>query len=52
MNEFHAQDDFLKIMNTGEGKALLEYRRWTFHARWRWWLKCWIDKSFVSKYQV
>lgn len=51
VKEFHPQDDFLKIMNTGEGKALLEYNRWTFHARWCWWLKCWIDKSFVAKYQ-
>lgn len=51
MREFHPQADFLKIVNTGDGKALLEYHRWTFHARWCWWLKCWIDRSFVRKYQ-
>jgi selenide,water dikinase len=51
MKEFHSQRDFLKILNTGEGKALLEYRSWMFHARWCWWLKCWIDKAFVRKYQ-
>lgn len=52
MKEFHPQRDFLKILNTGQGKALLEYRGWTFHARWCWWLKCWIDQRFVRQYQV
>ena len=51
MKEFIPQQDFLKILNTGQGKALLEYHGWTFHARWCWWLKRWIDKSFVRQYQ-
>lgn len=52
MKAFHPQADFLKIVNTGDGKALLEYHGWTFHARWCWRLKCWIDRSFVRKYQT
>ena len=51
MQEFIPQRNFLKILNTGRGKALLEYRGWTFHAGWCWWFKRWIDKSFVRKYQ-
>lgn len=51
MKEFIPQREFLKILNTGRGKALLEYRGWTFHARWCWWLKRRIDKSLVGRYQ-
>lgn len=51
MKEFIPQGNFLKILNTGQGKALLEYRGWTFHAHWCWWLKRRIDKTFVGQYQ-
>lgn len=52
MKEFIPQGDFLKILNTGQGKALLEYHGWTFYARWCWWLKRRIDKTFVRQYQL
>ncbi len=52
MKPFIPQRDFLKILNTGQGKALLEYRGWTFHSRWCWWLKRSIDKAFIRQYQV
>lgn len=51
LQNFHPQSDFLKLLNTGDGKALLEYGRWTVHARWCWHLKTWIDKRFVKEFQ-
>lgn len=51
LKRFDPQSDFLKILNTGDGKALLEYRWLTVHARWCWWLKTWIDRRFVRKFQ-
>jgi len=51
LEEFSPQKEFLKILNTGEGKALLQYKSMNFHAKWCWKLKTYIDKSFVQKYQ-
>jgi len=50
LQEFRPQSDFLKILNTGDGKGLLEKGRWTFHARWCWHLKTWIDRKFVRQF--
>ncbi len=50
LKHFQPQDDFLKILNTGDGKGLLQYRRVTAHARWCWYLKNWIDKRFVDSF--
>ncbi|QDU88255.1 NADH dehydrogenase [Pirellulimonas nuda] len=49
--EFDPQAAFLKILNTGQGRALLDYRGFCFHARWCWLLKCWIDRRFIRRYQ-
>ncbi|WP_372895210.1 FAD-dependent oxidoreductase [Stieleria sp.] len=51
MQRFDPQRDFLKLLNTGDGKAMLQYGWFTAHARWCWRLKTWIDKRFVSEYQ-
>ncbi|WP_084422799.1 FAD-dependent oxidoreductase [Rubripirellula obstinata] len=52
LREFVPQDDFLKILNTGDGKAFLQYGWFTAHARWCWELKTWIDRRFIQEYQV
>ncbi len=52
MSRFSPQRDFLKILNTGDGQALLQYRCFTAHARWCWKLKTWIDQRFVGQFQV
>ncbi len=49
---YHPQHDFLKLLNTGDGKALLQYKRLTLHARWCWNLKTWIDRQFIREFQV
>ncbi len=51
MMTFEPQADFLKLLNTGDGKALLQYSFVTAHARWCWHLKTWIDKRFVTRFQ-
>lgn len=51
MKPFHPQSDFLKLLNTGDDKAFLEYGSLTAHARWCWHLKTWIDRRFVKHYQ-
>ncbi|TWT67494.1 NADH dehydrogenase [Allorhodopirellula solitaria] len=52
MIDFDPQQDFLKILNTGQGRALLQYKILSFHAGWCWKLKVRIDEGFVSKYRV
>jgi pyridine nucleotide-disulfide oxidoreductase family protein len=52
MKTFDPQSDFLKLLNTGDGKALLQYGFFTAHARWCWYLKTWIDKRFLAPFQV
>jgi selenide,water dikinase len=51
LEAFRPQSDFLKLLNTGDGKALMEYGRLTVHARWCWHLKTWIDKHFIQEFQ-
>ena len=51
MKTFEPQSDFLKLLNTGDGKAFLQYGLVTAHARWCWHLKTWIDKRFISEFQ-
>ena len=51
LQDFVPQDDFLKILNTGDGKALLEYGSISIHARWCWKLKSWIDRRFIRDFQ-
>ncbi len=52
LRQFVPQRDFLKLLNTGDGKALLQYKSLTFYSRWCWWLKTYIDKRFVKRFQV
>jgi len=51
LRRFIPQHDFLKLLNTGDQKALLEYKSISIHAKWCWWLKRWIDKSFITPFQ-
>ncbi|TWU65449.1 NADH dehydrogenase [Crateriforma conspicua] len=51
LKEFQPQNDFLKLLNTGDGKAMLEYRGWTIHSRWCLWLKNRIDRGFIRQFQ-
>lgn len=52
LRQFNPQDNFLKLLNTGDGKALMEYGWITTHTRWCWKLKTWIDKRFIQEFQT
>ncbi len=48
---FRPQSNFLKLFNTGDGRAIGEYRGWTLTGRWVWRWKDRIDSQFMDKYQ-
>ena len=48
---YEPQGSFLSILNTGDGRALLEYKERVSHSRWAWRLKDWIDRRFMRRYQ-
>jgi NADH dehydrogenase FAD-containing subunit len=45
------QRGFLSILNTGDGRALLDYKGVVSHSRWAWRLKDAIDRRFMARYQ-
>jgi selenide,water dikinase len=52
LSRYRPQHDFLRLLNTGDGKALMDYRGWAVHARWCWWLKDRIDRRFLARFRV
>ena len=52
LGEFRPQGNFLKILNTGDRKALMEFAGISWHSRWCMALKTWIDKRFITPYQL
>ncbi len=52
LSAFRPQRDFLRLLNTGDGKALMDYRGWTAHARWCWRLKDHLDSRFMERFRV
>jgi len=48
---YRPQRDFLSLLNTCDGRALLAWKGLSAHARWAWWLKDWIDRRFMRRYQ-
>lgn len=48
---YRPQSGFLSILNTCDGRALLRYKGLISWSRWAWWLKDWIDRRFMRKYQ-
>ncbi len=49
--QYKPQSGFLKLLSTGDGRAILDYRGMAAHGRWCWKLKDWIDGRFMDKYQ-
>jgi pyridine nucleotide-disulfide oxidoreductase family protein len=48
---YEPQERFLSILNTGDGRALLDYKGIVSHSRWAWRLKDAIDRRFMARYQ-
>ena len=48
---YRPQRDFLRLLNTGDGKAIAQYKGLSVTAKWAWKLKDRIDVVFMEKYQ-
>jgi selenide,water dikinase len=48
---YRPQSSFLSILNSADGRALLRWKGVVSHSRWAWWLKDWIDRRFMRRYQ-
>lgn len=51
LQEYEPQSGFLKLLNTGDGRAIGEYKGMSVHNGLAWKLKDWIDRRFMNKYQ-
>jgi selenide,water dikinase len=49
--EYVPQEHFLALLNTADGNAVLRWRFVVGHSRAAWWLKDFIDRRFVRRYQ-
>jgi len=48
---YKPQGRFLKLLNTGDGRAIAEYDGFSFRGRWCWLLKDFIDRRFMDRYR-
>ena len=48
---FTPQRDFLALLSTSDGAAILRWRAVTVESRWATWLKSWIDERYVRRYR-
>lgn len=51
LRAYRPQRDFLSILNTCDGRALLHYKGLVSWSRWAWRLKDRIDRGFMRRYQ-
>lgn len=51
LESYQPQSSFLKLFNSGDGRAIGEYKGFSFHTAWAWKLKDAIDTKFMAKYQ-
>ena len=49
--DYIPQNDYLKLINTADGKSIAEYKGKSFYGAWCWWLKNRIDVKFMKMYQ-
>ena len=51
LREYEPQRDWLSLLNTGDGRALLARRGVSLRGRPAWWLKDRIDRRLVRRFQ-
>lgn len=51
LRTYRPQPGFLTLLNTGDGRAVGEWRRFSFEGAWCWRLKDAIDRRFMRRYQ-
>jgi len=50
--EYKPQHQFLSLLSTGDGRAIMEYHGFSFHTRWAGLLKDRIDRRFMARFRV
>jgi selenide,water dikinase len=48
---YRPQSGFLSLLNTADGRALLQYKGQVAHSRWAFWWKDWLDRRFLARYR-
>ena len=51
LKEFKPQKNWLYLIGTYKNYALLNYFFLSFHSRWCWRLKVWIDRNFINNFR-
>ena len=51
LTQYTPQRDYLKLINTGDGSTILQFKGRTFTGQWCWWLKDRIDQKFMAMYR-
>ena len=51
LQKYRPQKDFLRLLSTGDNRALAIYRGRARHGRPWWHLKKWIDRRFLARYR-
>jgi selenide,water dikinase len=51
LRRYHPQQGFLKLLSTGDGRAIGEWKGLSFEGRWCWRLKDAIDRRFIGRFQ-
>lgn len=52
LTKFRPQKQYLLILNLADGTGLLTRGRLVVRSRWAFWVKDWLDRRFVRKYQL
>jgi selenide,water dikinase len=51
LEPYRPQSEFLRLINTGDGRAIADFRGWATSGRWIYWWKDHIDTRFIRQYQ-
>lgn len=51
LRSYAPQRSFLRLINLGDGRAIGQWKRWSFSGRWAYWLKDQIDSKFMEKFE-
>lgn len=51
LERYEPQDNFLSLVSTGDKYAVGTRGQFCFQGRWVWWLKDWIDRRWMRRYQ-
>jgi len=51
LQSYRPQTDYLKLINTADGRSIAQFKGRAFYGSWCWWWKDRIDRKFMAMYQ-